>query len=491
MKNIAEGLLDFKTLEAEIFETMCKTARDVTGRFLELLDLRILGSRDSAGYRTVGIRATTVKTLYGEVAYRRRYYRDKKGKHVFLLDEALGIAGSCGLVSENLAEQIAIECSEKSFRKAADTISSLTGQRISAMGAWGVVQQYGEAIGEKQGRLAELDASGSWGHLGNTPSRVVFEEFDDVWLSRQREKRRKPGQGSDADDGLRAKIGKKPMHVGTAYTGWAESKDGSFSTLNKIGCASFGDVSKFASMFEVLLRNCFDMDGVERRITNGDGEKWIRAVAEDHDSVLQLDTYHRSRAIVKAVCDAGSKKRIFDAIGKKDVDKALDIIDGLRVKAKGGPAHKKLDKLYGYFSNNRDILLTWQERGIELPAPPEGTVYRNLGVQESSNCSLITLRMKRRKGSWSEAGANHMAGILCFRNTIGIDTILGVLPEPQPVEPLVEPLSAAKAPLHDGKGYGADWLYAKMPFEDAFRTNGREAIREMLRMRPLSQLSFL
>jgi hypothetical protein len=84
-----------------------------------------------------------------------------------------------------------------------------------------------------------------------------------------------------------------------------------------------------------------------------------------------------------------------------------------------------------------------------------------------------------------------MAKILCFRNTVGLDAILGALPEPLPSEARAEPLSAAKAPQHDGKGYAADWLYAQMPFEDAFRTHGREAIRSMLRLRPLSQLPFL
>jgi len=113
-----------------------------------------------------------------------------------------------------------------------------------------------------------------------------------------------------------------------------------------------------------------------------------------------------------------------------------------------------------------------------------------MGVQESSNC-LITQRMKRRRGSWSDSGANNMARILCFRSTIGLDAILGVLPKPELTEAFAGPLSAAKSPQHDGKGYGADWLYAPMPFEDAFKTNGREAIRGLLRMKPASALSFI
>ena len=84
-----------------------------------------------------------------------------------------------------------------------------------------------------------------------------------------------------------------------------------------------------------------------------------------------------------------------------------------------------------------------------------------------------------------------MAKILCFRSTIGLDVILGTLPEHPPVEMFPESLSATQAPQHDGKGYGADWLYAPMPFDNAFRTHGREAIRGILRMKPVSGLSFI
>ena len=152
-----------------------------------------MGSRDTNEYRLIESRGTTVKTLFGEVAYSRRYYKKRTGGHVFLLDEAMGIFSGFGLVSENLAEKIVNESADKSFRKSADSISSMTGQSISAMGAWNVVQQYGKAIEAQEARLVELYDSGSAGHLGNIPSRVLFEEYDDVWIPRQRERRRKPG----------------------------------------------------------------------------------------------------------------------------------------------------------------------------------------------------------------------------------------------------------------------------------------------------------
>jgi hypothetical protein len=495
MTNITEEHLDFKSFERTIFEIMCEIACELMRIYLEQRDLSIMGLRDTKEYRYVEKRKTTIKTLMGEVAYWRVYYKKRTGGYVFLLDKAMGIDCGCGLVSENLAEQIVVECADKSFRKAASDINSFTGQAISAMGAWGVFQKYGETIVQQVARLKELDDSGSTGHLGNTSSRVLFDEYDDVWISRQKEKRQKRGDDAkekpeESGKKPEKKTGKKPMHAGTAYTGWEQEKNGSYSTVDKIAYASFGAVPEFTATFESLLHQRFDMDGVERRITNGDGEAWIRTTAEDNDSVLQLDSYHRSKAITKAVIDKGDKKLLHKAIREKDVEKALSLICEFALDARDESELEKLVKLYSYLNNNKDIILTWQERGIELPAPPEGITYRGMGVQESSNCSLITQRMKHRRGSWSENGGNRMAKILCFRNTVGLDAMLGILPDPSPVEPQAEPLSAAKAPQHDGKGYGADWLYAEMPFENAFRTHGREAIRNMLRMQPLSQLAF-
>ena len=485
METITEGLLEFKILEKKIFKIMCSEACELISEYLMACDRQIMAMRDAKEYRLVKFGKTTIKTLMGEVSYTRRYYKKNTGEYVFLLDEALKIEGGCGLVSENLSEKIVNECTEISFRKAAASINKLTGQSISAMGAWSVVQQYGEKIEKQEERLRELDKSGDTGQLGNVACDVLFEEFDDVWLTMQREKRRK--SGAPVEEG-RKKTGKKPMHVGTAHTGWSQIKEDRYNTVNKIAYASYGDIPGFISSFEALKRHCFDMDGVQRRIMNGDGASWIKTVAENNDSILQLDPFHRSRAIIRAVNDRNDRKAVFSAINEKDVKKALVVICDLIAKAEDEPSRKRLGELFAYFYNNRSSLLTWQERGIKLPPPPQGVIYRNLGIQESNNCNLITQRMKHRKGSWSIQGGNNMAKILCFRNTIGLEEMLWFLPEPSAIEAQTEPLSAAKAPKFDGKGDNSGWLHAEMPFEQAFKTHGRNAIRGLLNQRSLSDL---
>jgi hypothetical protein len=311
--------------------------------------------------------------------------------------------------------------------------------------------------------------------------------MDDVWLPMQKEKRRKAGMPAVAGT---KRTGKKPMHVATAYTGWKQEKDGRYTTEDKLAYASFGEVKEFVSDFEMLLRQRFDLDGVQRRVASGDGASWIRAAAEDSDAIVQLDSFHRNQAVMRAVNNPEDRKAVFGAIREKDINKVMDVIGVMIGEARDDDSREKLSKLFGYFKDNKAYLLTWQERGITLPTPPEGIVYRNLGVQEASNGNLLTHRLKHRKGSWSIQGATHMAKILSFRHTIGLDAMLGFLPEPKGAEVLPQPLSAAKAPQHDGKGYGGEWLHAGMPFDQSFLTHGRQAIRERVSQRALSDLAY-
>ena len=42
----------------------------------------------------------------------------------------------------------------------------------------------------------------------------------------------------------------------------------------------------------------------------------------------------------------------------------------------------------------------------------EGIIYKGMGIQETQNCTVITLRMKHRWMHWSERGADNLAKAL-------------------------------------------------------------------------------
>lgn len=138
-------------------------------------------------------------------------------------------------------------------------------------------------------------------------------------------------------------------------------------------------------------------------------------------------------------------------------------------------------------------ILTFTERGLELPEPPAGVEYRNLGTMEHHVCDGAARRMKHQKGSWSRAGAGNLGRLLC-RKVCGslYETVTSLskmtLPEHY-TERIEEVLSAARAPKKDGKGY----LYpvrGRRPFTEAFMTNGRKAILGLLENRNCSELIY-
>ena len=73
---------------------------------------------------------------------------------------------------------------------------------------------------------------------------------------------------------------------------------------------------------------------------------------------------------------------------------------------------KKARELHTYLKNNREGLLPYQKQGKKIPEPREGILYKNMGVQESQNCTVITMRTKHRRMRWSKEGANNLAKVL-------------------------------------------------------------------------------
>ena len=53
---------------------------------------------------------------------------------------------------------------------------------------------------------------------------------------------------------------------------------------------------------------------------------------------------------------------------------------------------------------NRDGLLPYQKRRIDIPTTPKGLTYKNMGTMENHIWSIIARRMKHNHTSWSIKG---------------------------------------------------------------------------------------
>ncbi len=471
MKTIVEEkLVSFKTLEQKIHKYICTYGAELTRIVLEKYDDELAEGRDRRAYRDKGKRGTTIKTVYGEVCYSRRVY-EKKGegggkRYVYLLDEAMQM-GKIGLLSANLAEKIAMTAAESPCRVTAETISSTCGQSVSHGGAWNLVQRLGEKVNKEESYAVKQMEAGE--ALGKETLLVLFEEMDGVWL---------PMQG-----GRHQKMKKQEMKVFTMYEGWKAEDGGRSSLVDKTMPAGMEKSGGFHAKREALIEKRYAADGIVQRVLNGDGGGWVKE-PYDPEAIVQLDRYHVYQEILRKIGDKKAQKEIRELSDSGKPDGMLDYIktyaDSVAGDEKTDNRRKKALELYRYLHSNREGLIPWQKRGIEIPAPPEGIVYKGMGVQESQNCTVITLRMKHRRMRWSVNGANNMAKILYQKanrelaETIGryADGFLPI----SGMEDAVKILSTAKAPKKDGKGNPyVDRMGGHMPLLDAMRTASRKA----------------
>lgn len=468
---VNEGLMSFKEFEQRIYDYICALGREMAQILLERYDKELSDQRDSRVYRNKGLRKTSIKTLFGTIVYQRRVYRVKQDDGsiatIYLLDEAMKM-DKIGLISSNLAEKIAMTITGATYRDTAEMISSTCGQNISHTGVWGFIQRLGERISEEeQADVVRMKAGKT---AGQKEIPVLFEEMDGVWLKMQ---------GPD-----HKKIPKKEMKIFTMYEGWdAEAAKLKQSRLvEKRMLAGMEDSREFHEKREAFIRSKYDADEIQQRILNGDGGGWIKE-EYDPDAIFQLDRFHIQKGIKKLIRDKKAQQDVATLFAEEKIDKMLEYIliyaDSIESDEDNGKAAKNARELYKYLNNNKDGLLPYHKRGIDIPEPQKGMLHKEMGVQENQNCTLITMRMKHRRMRWGR-GANNLAKVMYRKeNRELIDTIErytdGLITTVYLGE-IIEEISSAKVPKKDGKGSSyLDRWNAHMPLLDAMQTESIKA----------------
>ncbi|NLB80860.1 MAG: ISLre2 family transposase [Clostridiaceae bacterium] len=445
MMSVTENEVDFNSLEREIFKSCCAAGREAIREQLESWDGELMLTRDRRVLRHKGKRKTVIKTIMGEVEYDRACYerRNEDGtkSFVYLLDEAMGISGS-GYMSGLLSEQIAEAVCAGSYRHAAQSISDMTGQRISHTAAWGVAQQLGARVDAQEQTSAVLATQNKG--CGEIESKVLFEEQDGIWLHLQGKSREKHGKS-------------KEMKVAIAYDGTKKQSENRYKLTNKVATANFEETGSFFHRKEGKIAESYCVDEIETRILNGDGASWIKRSVTDETVIFQLDTFHRNKAIREYVSNPDIQKEIFRLLYSKNIDLLLDYIEALSNSVDNEKEREKLQTLHTYFSSNKDGLIAWQQRGLDLPKTCDDKEYRHLGAMESNIFTIIGNRMKGGRACWSVDGGNNLARLLTLNHTGKLHETLDnlttwTLPQRYAEEICVK-MTCSKAPKYDGKGY--------------------------------------
>ena len=438
---VNEKGLTFKDFEKKTFEMICKAGQEYTREFLEKYDTYLMENRDKASYRNKGKRRTTIKTVYGEVEYERRVYEvvrdDGLKEFVYLLDEQLEIP-CIGLISMNMAEQMVSSITEMSYRDTANEITEKTGQSISAMGVWNVIQGLGEKVCEEEQELVRAHKAGQI--QGEKESPVLFEETDGVYVKLQKEKQKKA-----------------EIKIGLAYDGWKKTGKDRYMLDGKVVVAGFSNSKDFQDYREASIAEKYNLDETELRIMNADGSEAIKNIC-DVETMFQLDPFHRNKAINENVPYPEHASKIHELLNKHRIDEMFRYLEIYRDSLIEDDEIEKATGLITYFEHNRSGLIPYNERGIKIPENKNNLEYRNMGTMENHVWSVIAKRMKHNHTCWSYKGGNNLAKILAKKCSGRLNEVAQRLKMPvfeSKIANIIEKeiLSAAEINKKVGKGY--------------------------------------
>ena len=351
---IKENGVTFKELEQNIYAWVCQIGREFTKEFLERYDRMLMEDRDKKKYRNKGARQTTVKTVYGEVTYQRIVYEvtgeDGTRRFVYLLDETLDL-DHVGLISTNLSELLVKGITELSYRECALQVSEMTGQTISAMGVWNVIQALGEKVCEEEAELTEEYKRGNVKGKKDVP--VLFEEADGVYIKLQGKDRKEEKQD------------KAEIKIGIAYDGWRKTGPDRYALENKVVVAGFSKAKEFQEYREAVIAEEFNLDEVSQRILNADGASWIKKV-KDKSTCFQLDPFHRNKAVKEKIHEEAARGAILELLNEEDIEELFRYLEIYRNSLSDEDEIEDAEELIRYYENNREGLLPYQSVSAKL-----------------------------------------------------------------------------------------------------------------------------
>ena len=443
---IKENAITFKELEKRVFKDICKIGQECTRELLEQYDQMLMQERNRGKYRHKGYRKTVIKTVYGEVEYRRAVYEvteeDGFRHFVFLLDETLEL-DHVGFISTNMAELMVKSVTEMSYRECAAKVTEMTGQSISAMGVWNVIQSLGEKVCQDERDLIDEHKKG---HIqGDYVTPVLFEEADGVYVNLQ---------GKDRQENHH---GKAEIKVAIAYDGWKKEGKGRYKLHEQVAVAGFSRSKEFQDYREAVIADKFNLDEVQTRILNGDGGSWIKKV-KDKDTVFQLDPFHKNKAVRELIHDKKAQQAVLELLNGKNITGLFEYLEIYKTSISEAKDITDAETLIRYYMNNREGLLPYQDQVEKMPDAPEGIEYLNLGTMENHIWSIIARRMKHNHTSWSKRGGHNLAKILAKKCSGKLYEVTEKLRRPvfeeERVAEIYEPIiSSAKVSKTSGHGY--------------------------------------
>lgn len=348
---ITETRVTFKELEKNIYAWVCQIGKEFTRELMERYDRMLMKHRDqkSTGIK-VFVRLHTIKTIYGELTYRRAVYEvmeeDGFKQYVYLLDETL-LLDNVGFISINMSELLVKGITELSYQECAAKVSEMTVLRISSIGVWNVMQALGKKVCKEETELVMEHKKGNIHGKKEVP--VLFEEADGVYVSLQ------------GKDRKRSRQRKAEMKVGIAYEGWKQTGKSRYELPEKIVVAGFEGAKGFHEYRKAVIAQKYNLKEVDERILNADGASWINKV-KDKSTCFQLDLFHWNKAVREKIHDGKAVRDIMELLEEEKIGELFEYLELYKNSLWEVREIEEAEELIRYDRNNEEHLLPISHR---------------------------------------------------------------------------------------------------------------------------------
>lgn len=412
--------LKFNELEKRVYKLVCELGCEIIKQILESKDREIMKNRDKKEFRHKGYRTNTIKTVMGEVEYRRAMYL-KDNKHINLLEKEIEIE-TIGKISSNLAElMLKTVVNTVSYRKGANDIKNLTNETISHQALQKLVWRVGEKIEKKENKEIKLLKNEKL-VKGTKNIEVLFEEADGLWFNLQgadrekaKEKYKKECEKKNIEYNPEHKH-KTELKLHITYEGWRKNSK-RHELVNKSIIAGMMTPNRLKNLRNARVYQKYNIENIKVRANNGDGASWITSIATK-DTICQKDSFHIQQEIIRDIKGKQYQEELIKIIQEKRYKDIKTYIEYLKYETGGEEkAIKKLNVLQNYLKTGlpryRDIL---KEQNRELPSPPKNIEYRDMGTMESQIFTVLKVRLCSGRKAFAKKGANYLSKICAEYN---------------------------------------------------------------------------
>ena len=354
---------------------MNELGRELCKYLIEELDEMIKDSPDrKERWEIVRKKQRTLVTEFGEINFKRRYYRSKsKDQYEHLADKKLGI-GKYQRIDRGLEAEMVNLATDKSYAKVGKEIVDnleITDQTV-------------------MNKIRKLD-------------KIDNDEMNDV-----KKKKEVEYLYVEADeDHVALQNGKNTMPK-LVYVHEGIKKENGRNKLKTIYCFS-GVYNESTDLWKEVMdyiNNNYKLDKIKNIYLGGDGASWIKKGLEWlPKSKKILDRYHLNKYVLKATGHAEKLRfKLWDGINNLDRKKIRETFSELISKAEKESKKTAIRQSRSYIYNNWHGIVNYYEDDNAIGCSAEGHISH-----------ILSDRLSSRPMGWSKLGVDQMARLRAFK----------------------------------------------------------------------------